>query len=64
MRRALHPQAPARVGGGQIEVLDQVVDVILEAAHTGSVGDGKVFVLELAQAIRIRTRETSTDALR
>jgi nitrogen regulatory protein PII len=46
------------------EDLDRVLDVILESAHTGSVGDGKIFVLELAQAIRIRTRETSTDALR
>jgi nitrogen regulatory protein P-II 2 len=45
-------------------VLDRVLDVILESAHTGSVGDGKVFVLQLQQAIRIRTRETSTDALR
>jgi nitrogen regulatory protein PII len=46
------------------EVLDRIVDVILEAAHTGSVGDGKIFVLDLQQAIRIRTRETSADALR
>jgi nitrogen regulatory protein P-II 2 len=46
------------------EALDRVLDVILEAAHTGSVGDGKIFVLDLEQAIRIRTRETSSDALR
>lgn len=46
------------------EVLDQVVEAILGAAHTGNVGDGKVFVLELQQAIRIRTRETQADALR
>lgn len=46
------------------EVLDRVVDAILDAAHTGSVGDGKVFVLDLEQAIRIRTRETEADALR
>jgi len=46
------------------EVLEQVLDAILGAAHTGNVGDGKVFVLDLEQAIRIRTRETKTDALR
>jgi nitrogen regulatory protein P-II 2 len=46
------------------EVLDQVLDAILDAAHTGNVGDGKIFVLELQQAIRIRTRETESDALR
>jgi nitrogen regulatory protein P-II 2 len=44
--------------------LDAVVNAILDHAHTGNVGDGKVFVTELQQAIRIRTRETSTDALR
>ncbi len=46
------------------EQLDTVIDAILGAAHTGNVGDGKVFVQELQQAIRIRTRETSSDALR
>jgi len=46
------------------EVLDEVLDAVLEAAHTGNVGDGKVFVVELLQAIRIRTRETQLDALR
>ena len=46
------------------EVLEQVIDAILGAAHTGNVGDGKIFVLDLEQAIRIRTRETKTAALR
>jgi len=46
------------------EVLDRVVEVILNAAHTGHVGDGKVFVIDLAHSIRIRTRETKDDALR
>jgi nitrogen regulatory protein P-II 2 len=46
------------------EVLEQVLDAILDSAHTGDVGDGKVFVVDLEQAIRIRTRETETDALR
>lgn len=46
------------------EACDRVIDAILEGAHTGSVGDGKIFVMDLEQAIRIRTRETDVDALR
>ena len=43
--------------------LDQVVDVITQAAGTGKIGDGKIFVTELLQVIRIRTGETNDDAL-
>jgi nitrogen regulatory protein PII len=43
--------------------LDAAIDVITKAAHTGKIGDGKVFVLSLDQAIRIRTGETGQDAL-
>lgn len=46
------------------EALDKAIDAILQAAYTGSVGDGKVFVIDLEKAIRIRTRETEGDALR
>ncbi|MGB0439859.1 MAG: P-II family nitrogen regulator [Paracoccaceae bacterium] len=42
---------------------DQVVDTILGTAHTGKIGDGKIFVLDVEQAIRVRTRETNDDAL-
>ena len=42
---------------------DAVVEAILEAAKTGKIGDGKIFVTDLEQAIRIRTGETDTDAL-
>ena len=45
------------------ERADQVVDAIAAAAKTGQIGDGKVFVLDVAQALRIRTGETDTDAL-
>ena len=41
----------------------QVVDKIREAANTGKIGDGKIFVSSLEQTIRIRTGETGTDAL-
>ncbi|MAR13197.1 MAG: transcriptional regulator [Blastopirellula sp.] len=44
-------------------VLQTVIDTILRAAQTGQIGDGKVFVTELAESIRIRTGETGEDAL-
>jgi len=40
-----------------------VIDTILRAAQTGQVGDGKVFVSELSEAVRIRTGESGKDAL-
>jgi nitrogen regulatory protein P-II 2 len=45
------------------EQLDQVVDALAAAAKTGQIGDGKIFVTPLEQAVRIRTGETDVDAL-
>jgi len=45
------------------DLLDQAVEAISKAANTGKIGDGKIFVSELEQAIRIRTGETGADAL-
>ena len=42
---------------------DQVVEAIVTAAKTGSIGDGKVFVTELKEVIRIRTAESGDQAL-
>jgi nitrogen regulatory protein P-II 1 len=42
---------------------DQVVDTLARAARTGKIGDGKVFVLGLEQALRVRTGESGDDAL-
>ena len=42
---------------------DQVVEAIQKAANTGRIGDGKIFVLEIAQAVRIRTGELNAEAL-
>ena len=42
---------------------DQVVDTITRAARTGKIGDGKIFVLDIQQALRVRTGETNEDAL-
>lgn len=43
--------------------LDSAIEAITKSAHTGKIGDGKVFVTSLDQAIRIRTGETGSDAL-
>jgi nitrogen regulatory protein P-II 1 len=43
--------------------LQPVIDTIMRTAQTGQIGDGKIFVVELAEAIRIRTGETGSDAI-
>jgi nitrogen regulatory protein P-II 2 len=45
------------------DLLDRVVEAIAHAAKTGKIGDGKIFVYELEQAIRIRTGETDAQAI-
>ena len=45
------------------EMLDQVIEAIEKSANTGKIGDGKIFVFELEQVVRIRTGETGSDAL-
>jgi nitrogen regulatory protein P-II 2 len=45
------------------DLLDRVIEAISAAAKTGKIGDGKIFVYDLAQAIRIRTGETGPEAL-
>ena len=51
----------------EIAVADELVEATVEAvqgaANTGQIGDGKIFVLELSQAVRIRTGETDAEAL-
>ena len=42
---------------------DQVVEKIREAANTGKIGDGKIFVFTIEQAVRVRTGETGVDAI-
>ena len=44
-------------------VLDQVMEAIVNAASTGKVGDGKVFVYDIEQVVRIRTGESGVDAI-
>lgn len=56
------PKIKIEVAVGQ-DVADQIVDAIRNAANTESIGDGKIFVSELSQVVRIRTGETGEDAL-
>jgi len=45
------------------DLTERVIEAITNAAQTGKIGDGKIFVYDLEQAIRIRTGETGQDAL-
>ena len=45
------------------ELAEQVIEAITDAARTGKIGDGKIFVTDILQAIRIRTGETGSDAV-
>lgn len=45
------------------DIADHVIETLCTAAHTGKIGDGKVFVMELEQVLRIRTGEQGDDAL-
>jgi nitrogen regulatory protein P-II 2 len=45
------------------DLVDQVVETIIATAHTGRIGDGKIFVSDLGHIVRIRTRETGSDAI-
>jgi nitrogen regulatory protein P-II 1 len=47
----------------QDELLDQAIDVIVETAHTGKIGDGKIFVTDIERVIRIRTGEENEEAV-
>ncbi|ODU19699.1 MAG: transcriptional regulator [Sphingomonas sp. SCN 67-18] len=45
------------------DLSDRAVEAIQQAAHTGAIGDGKIFVLDVGHAVRIRTGETDETAL-
>jgi nitrogen regulatory protein P-II 2 len=47
----------------QTELLEQVIEAIEKSANTGKIGDGKIFIFDLEQAVRIRTGETGPEAL-
>ncbi len=56
------PKVKVEVGVSD-ELLDRAIEAISKAANTGKIGDGKIFVTPLEQAIRIRTGETGDDAI-
>lgn len=56
------PKVKVEVAIGN-ELMDQVIESITKAANTGKIGDGKIFVTELQQVIRIRTGETGNEAI-
>lgn len=45
------------------DIVTRVVETIQSSAHTGKIGDGKIFVFDILQAVRIRTGETDSDAI-
>ena len=45
------------------DFLDKTVDAIIEGAQTGQIGDGKIFILDLAECVRIRTKDTGSVAI-
>jgi nitrogen regulatory protein P-II 1 len=45
------------------DILEQAIDAIIKAAHTGKIGDGKIFVTSVEQVVRIRTGETNEAAI-
>lgn len=56
------PKVKIEVGVDDDNV-ENVVEAITKSAHTGKIGDGKIFVSELEQVVRIRTSETGSEAL-
>ena len=47
----------------QADLVERLIEVITDAANTGKIGDGKIFVYDIQHAVRIRTGETDSDAI-
>jgi nitrogen regulatory protein P-II 1 len=45
------------------ELVERAIEAIIKAARTGKIGDGKIFVIDVAQVVRIRTGESGADAV-
>jgi nitrogen regulatory protein P-II 2 len=56
------PKVKIEVGVND-DLVERVIEAISKAANTGKIGDGKIFVVDMEQAIRIRTGESGADAL-
>ncbi len=56
------PKTKLEIAVGE-DLIDSVLEAISKAAHSGKIGDGKIFISPLEQVVRIRTGETGKDAL-
>lgn len=56
------PKVKIEIGVSE-DMLESAIDAIVTSAHTGSIGDGKIFVTNIENVIRIRTGETGNEAL-
>ncbi|MEJ2116010.1 MAG: P-II family nitrogen regulator [Gammaproteobacteria bacterium] len=56
------PKVKLEIGLSE-DLVESVIEVISKAANTGKIGDGKIFISNIEQVIRIRTSETGVDAL-
>jgi len=56
------PKVKLEIGIAE-DLVESVIEAITKSANTGKIGDGKIFVTNIEQAIRIRTSETGKDAL-
>lgn len=45
------------------EIADRIVDVIQQSAHTGNIGDGKIYIIEVKEVVKIRTNERGEEAI-
>lgn len=47
----------------EADMVEKIIDVVVEAARTGKIGDGKIFVLPVEKVVRVRTGETDSEAI-
>ena len=59
----MRPKAKLEVVVADDDRIDDIVDIVFRVARSGEIGDGKIFILPVEEAIRIRTGERGTDAL-
>jgi nitrogen regulatory protein PII len=62
-KSVVHALAVGQKAGIADDQVDAVIDAVVNAAATGKIGDGKIFVSDLERVIRIRTGESGNDAL-
>ena len=61
--RSKHERGGLITGEINDEILEEVIETIKSVAHTGKIGDGKIFISNIEEIIRIRTGEKNSDAI-